>query len=621
MTFARRLLGRLGLQRESDNSAGRPPFVLAFSDGRGLDWAETVTAESDEGFSAEFIGPAVLRAELHARCFSDSQAVEVSGVIHNEGRETLSGVTGCATLRLFLGLDDTWGDPLIRRWRGARAVPHFFPPCDFESDDRRLLHSSDWTPLSAHGGTDGRSSSHDLPFAVIAGTRGGLAVAIEWSGTWFLSFDQRDPGAREVARYPFSLRFEAGLWGIRLDLRPGDSLPLPMVLLAPYEGDVSEGGNALRRHVRGQVMPRLSGEEVMPLTSFNHCFGLGNNWNDALLRPVVDACATAGLEYFVIDAGWFKNGFRRGIGNWEEIDPQKFPDGIEPFSRYVQERGMRYGTWFEPEFAHLESALFRQHPEWFFPSTPQASDDLAEWVIEPAPSKTELFGPGFRLLDFGLTEVQQYWVDRITAAYEDWGVRWIRWDCNGGLLSCWNATNEPGWAQIRHVQGLYRVLDYILDAFPELVIEQCASGGNRIDLGTVRRGHTFWMNDHTVHTDIVRRLQTRLNQVLPGNYPNSNLCQPRHSFNEYDYLSHGCGPFGYSGLLPEAPAADRRTYAEAVRRFKAYRNLLLGDYSFETADPENRFGRELHRWRDRGEELVIEFNGAAGPGTASVVVS
>jgi hypothetical protein len=93
------------------------------------------------------------------------------------------------------------------------------------------------------------------------------------------------------------------------------------------------------------------------------------------------------------------------------------------------------------------------------------------------------------------------------------------------------------------------------------------------------------MNDHTSHTDIVRALQQGLNFVLPGNYPNTNLCQPRHDFDDYDFLSHGCGPFGYSGKLWEAPPADFERFKEFVTRFKSYRHLLLGDYTRPTGQP------------------------------------
>ncbi|MFK4492289.1 glycoside hydrolase family 36 protein [Bradyrhizobium sp. USDA 336] len=620
MTFAHRLVGYLGLTEIADNSTGRAPFALLLSDNSDLKWTETSLTEQSDGFSAEFAHASGLRAELRARTFGHSRAVEVSGSIRNAGSETVASVLGCATLRLFLRTDPGSGAPQLRTWRGG-PMATAFPPVDFESTGRRLHqggHHLDRSALSVHGGDDGRSSSKDLPFALLAGVAGGVAIGVEWSGTWYvdLRYDLQPDEGRGCP-----VRLEAGLWGIRLDLRPGQTLPLPTVLLAPYIGDSADGGNALRRHIRRHVMPRLNGEEAVPLTSFNHYFAFMNDFNDALLRPAVKAAAGIGLEYFLVDAGWFPGGFPEGIGNWDEADPRRFPDGIAEFSKYVRSNGMRYGTWFEPEFAHVESALYRRRPEWFLPLG-SLTRPLTYQSWMGGRTWPPVWEPGnYRMLDFGLPEVQQYWVDRVSAAYADWGVRWIRWDFNHKPMSYWASTPEPGWAQINHIKGLYTVLDHLIETLPDLVIDQCAGGGNRIDLGTVRRGHTLWMNDHTVDTDMVRRLQTRLNQVLPGNYASTNLCQPRHDFTAYDYLSHSCGPFGYSGRLWEATDAQLRGYAEALKSYKGFRHLLLGDYRFEIADPEDPTAREMHTWTDGGQQLVIEVNGASGPRTARAIVT
>ena len=176
---------------------------------------------------------------------------------------------------------------------------------------------------------------------------------------------------------------------------------------------------------------------------------------------------------------------------------------------------------------------------------------------------------------------------------------------------------EIGWRQIQHVQGLYQVLDDILEACKELFIEQCASGGHRIELGTVRRGHSFWMNDHTTHSAIIRALQHGLNTVLPGNYANTNICQQRHDFTTYDYLSHAAGGFGYSGKLWEAPAADFERYRAAVADYKAYRELLLGDYRRPTGQPSSPDEYAQVIFSDGGRSVTMEFN-AGSPGSASL---
>jgi hypothetical protein len=116
------------------------------------------------------------------------------------------------------------------------------------------------------------------------------------------------------------------------------------------------------------------------------------------------------------------------------------------------------------------------------------------------------------------------------------------------------------------------------------------------------------MNDHTTHTDIVRALQHGLNTILPGNYPNTNLCQKRHDFTDYDFLSHACGGFGYSGRLWEAPSDDFARFAQAVRRFKEFRHLLLGDYHRPTGQPARAADYSEVVFSDAGRTLRMEFN-------------
>lgn len=612
-TWAELLRSRLGLASERLSEA-EVPFALpgvAASEWRaeglaeeGGDWV--LTARTGAGLSARFV----------MRFFDDTRAVEMWGEVVHRGTEAVPGVVRSMTLDVDLLLDERYDRAWVRSVNGVRQEPTFFPPDDFAVVDRQLT-SVPWlsSTVTLHSAANGRTSAHDLPCAVVGdeGGTGGFALMLEWSGLWTIAV-----GRRAVAKAGHrGLRVQAGMWGLDLELRPGERLPLPRLLLTAFDGGLEAGGNALRRHVRRHVTPRLGGEPVLPPTSFNHYFAYLNDFTADLLRPEVAAAAAAGLEYFVVDGGWFRGGFPEGVGNWSAPDPAKFPEGVEAFSAQVRAAGMRFGLWFEPEWAHVGSELYREHPEWFWPTPPLRAAGM------PHDPSGFFESSDYALIDLGNPEVQAWWVARIEAAYRDWGVRWIRWDFNHNPRAAWDHGVEPGrvgWRQIRHVEGLYAVLDEIMRRCPDLLIEQCASGGHRIDLGTVRRGHTFWMNDITVHTDLVRALQHGLNTVLPGNYANTNLCQPRHDFTDYDYLSHGTGGLGYSGRLSEAPPEEFARFAAAVERFKGYRELLLGDYERPTGQPRRADERAVVRFRDGGSILAVEFNDD-GAGSARVRVA
>jgi hypothetical protein len=584
----------------------------------------TFESRGPDNWQFDASSPDGLVATWTMRAYPDTRSVECCGSVRNSGTDTVSALRELWTFAVAIGLTESWGEPYVRTINGVRFFPNYYPPDDFRVVDRQLIRTPQvYTQLGGASLEDGRSSGRTLPCAVVSSEGGdrGFALFYEWSGLWTVGVTQQ-PSTDN--RWPWPLRVQAGIWGLFLDLRPGESVPLPNLLITGFDGDLDAGCNALRRHIRQYVAPKLAGGEPLPATSFNHYFAFGNDFTAAQLTPAVEAAAEAGLEYFVVDAGWFPGGFRRGIGNWSRPDPAKFPEGLEPFADYVSSLGIKFGLWFEPEFAHVTSELFLKHRDWFLTGphiSPWSSPNDVHYP--DGVRMTEVFdlGERFALLDFGLTEVQDWWISRIAEAYERWNVRWIRWDFNQPPRPYWDNAAESrrvGLNQIRHIEGLYRTLDEIMHAFPDLFIEQCASGGFRIDLGTVRRGHAFWMNDHTTHTDLVRAFQHGLNTVLPGIYANTNLCQHRFDYSDYDYLSHGGGSFGFSGRLWEASRSDFEQFAAAVARFKTYRHLLAGDYHRPTGNPQRRTDYANVRWSNGEEVLEMEFNPIDHVGTATI---
>ena len=607
---------------------GRVPFDVAAA--AAIEWHEpAIHRRGDHAWELTAGSPQGLEAVWRVREHPDTRAIECSGSVRNVGRADVKDIRELRTLDLSLGLTEPWGEPFVRTVNGALWAPAHFPPDDFRFSDRRLLRMMHvWTPsVAVRAESDGFPTARSLPCAILGSEAGdrGVALFYEWPGLWSMSFQQE---AQESAgtTWPWAVRVNACAWGLALDLRPGEELPLPNLLLVGFEGDLDAGGNALRRHIVRHVAPKLGGEAPLPPTSFNAWFAFGNDINTDLLKQEAAISAEVGIEYFCIDAAWLRGGFRHGCGNWSDADPVKFPEGIPPVARHLADHGMKLGVWFEPEFAHVESELYRAHPEWFL-----HGPRISPWSrpgYEYYPDGVDMLprhelGERFALIDFGQAEARQWWVDRLIEAYERWDVRWLRLDLNQPPRPFWDtsaAAGRVGINQINHAQGLAAVLDEVMAACPDLFLEQCASGGNRIELGMVRRGHSLWMNDQTTHTDVVRALQHGLNTVLPGIYPNTNLCQARFDYTDYDYLSHGGGPLGYSGRLGEAPRAERERFAQAIERFKGYRHLLNGDYVRSTGNPDDRFERAHVAWSEGGETVEMEFN-ASGPGSAELRLS
>ncbi len=210
----------------------------------------------------------------------------------------------------------------------------------------------------------------------------------------------------------------------------------------------------------------------------------------------MDRVAGNGLRYFMLDAGWYpgpRGNFPRGVGTWR-VDETKFPGGLEVVAGRVRTHGMEMGLWIEPERAHLTSELARQHPEWL--------------LTVP--------GEEHALVNFALPAVRAHFADVIGDLVRRLGLRWLKWDFNMDPLPYWHAANDGGLAHLGHVTGVWQTFDGLRRTFPDLVIENCASGGNRLDWTLFSRAHVNFANDQYTHPDCIRRILGRMAAFLPS---------------------------------------------------------------------------------------------------------
>jgi len=428
----------------------------------------------------------------------------------------------------------------------------------------------------------GRSSNGDLPFFLLQeGTSGwGVACAIGWSGQWFC----------EAAFQNGRVSLCAGMEPVRFRLPPGEEISLPRVLIVPFRGSEKRGANLLRRTLQRYLRPELGGGKIPPPVSFNTWFIFGNNVNETLLRTLAEAAAPLGIEYFCLDAGWFEGAFPHGVGNWT-VDRRKFPGGLKPVADYAHRLGLKFGLWFEPERVGPKSRWARLHPD--------------------------LVSGG--LLYLGTAEARKIVVETLSRLITEIGVDWIRYDFNMDPLPAWEKLEGPeekGLCQIRHINGLYKVLDELMKRHPRLLIEQCAGGGRRIDLETVRRGHTFWKSDQTRDRDVLRFHQTGGNMFLPGGLLNIN-CGPFDS--EGDLLGLFAGTLGFGLDLRRLSEAQREMLRKVIGAYKKVRNLIDQDYYelFEQSkDPKDWCGWEFIR-PDGCEGFFVVYRPASSPYAAS----
>ncbi len=532
------------------------------------DWECTrLPAESGNGrtaFRSRWTEPGGgLVAELRVELLDGFDAAELTWIFENTGPAPSLELTAVLPLDLDLG---ALGER-TRLLSEAGGLNGAFgqPGLGFGLREGPVTE----TTLSGAGG---RSSARDLPFLAIhdAPSSSGLAIGVGWSGQWQASV------ARGEA--PSSYDLSIGMPGTRISLAPGERITTPRVLVASYGGTRAEGGNLMRRIIRARYAPALAGAPTVPPVSWSSWFVLGNGISEELLRREADVAAGLGIEYFCIDAGWFDGDFPDGVGNWT-VNTDKFPRGLGPIGEHVRARGMQLGLWFEPERAAPGTRLVREHPEW-------VHNDL---------------------VDLGRPEAREWIFEMMSRHIREGGVRWIRFDCNIDPLGAWDAMDGPdrrGIAQIRHIEGLYELLDRLMAEFPDLLIEGCASGGLRIDLGTIRRAHTFWKSDQTALLPVLRFHETAANTFLPGGLLNVNLLQVGSAF---DLRSLFAGPLGFGCVWSTLSEEQRALVRDEIAIYRQLRRLLDADYTPLFAASQGEEGWCGWQFHDpvRGEGCVV----------------
>jgi alpha-galactosidase len=563
--------------------------------GQVLAWERLGETHRAAGASTwRLVAPEGLQADVMLTLDEAYHAAVLQVTLHNRGSATSTPLTALKVLQL------RWAG-LPREAVGVRALGGGLT-CAYYPPDAYKEHAVWFRPglsqvLTIESGQDGRSSNRDLPFLqmdVAGGIDAGLVAAIEWSGEWRQSFGP--VWAPERARE--SLIWEAAIPINGLTLAPGERLELPAVHLLSFAGDQDAGGNACRRYLRERITPRLDGRPPVPPASYDHWFGIGCDIDEPMLRGQVDRAAAMGLEYFVLDAGWFAgcgvgHDFSPGTGNWERVDARKFPDGLEPFASYVRARGLQFGLWFEPERAHRESDLARSHPEWFF--------DI---------------GTAYLHLNLALPAVQAYLISLIGGWIERLDLRWSRWDYNIGPRPYWQHADPTGKIQFSYFAGLYHVLDTLMAAYPHWLVECCASGGRRIDLGTLRRAHTVWFSDHTDDALVCRLMQTGANRFLPGYLLNSAVVGTKEgdasTRADAAILSRMCGAFAVNGDTSAWSPAVVARVRQLVEIYRGFRHLLGADFYPLTPQPRRPDECEVVQFvAPSGNEAVLL--GIAGP--------
>ena len=267
--------------------------------------------------------------------------------------------------------------------------------------------------------------------------------------------------------------------GLNLKIMPGETIYYPEIFFYETHDKVGLGAEKLHEYM-GKEYPRKS----LPLiyNTWLMCFDVIDY--DLIVKQV-DAASELGFEYFVVDAGWFGKGdslWVNCVGDWEENLTGAFYGKMQRLSQYVNEKGMKFGLWVEPERATEKSEAYKNHPEQFFSN--------------------------YYLLDFSNEHAVKRMIKVVDGLIKKYNLGFIKFDFNRTV-----AYDYSGNSFYRYMQGQKLFVESIRKLHPDIYLCNCASGGNRIDLEQSKIFDSFWISDNQgpvdglrIYTDMIKRI-------------------------------------------------------------------------------------------------------------------
>ena len=378
-------------------------------------------------------------------------------------------------------------------------------------------------------------------------------------------------------------------------LEPGQEFWAPEAVLVYSGKGFGQMSRTYHKLYRTRLVRGKYRDEARPI--------LINNWeatyfdfDEEKIVGLAKAAKELGIELFVLDDGWFgkRNGDNCSLGDWY-ANKEKLPNGITGLSKKINEMGLKFGLWVEPEMVSVDSDLYRAHPDWCIHVPDRVRTEARNQLI----------------LDLSRKEVCDYIVDAIGGILKESDISYIKWDMNRNM-SEFGSTGLPADRQKemphRYMLGLYDVMERITSAYPHVLFEGCSGGGGRFDPGILYYMPQIWTSDNT---DAMERLKIQYGTSMC--YPVSAMgahvsAVPNHQTGRVASLkTRGnvamSGNFGYELDLTKLSDEEKEEIKAQVVQYKELRTFVPKGDMYRLKSP---FADVNHNGNDTAWMVVSE---------------
>lgn len=429
-----------------------------------------------------------------------------------------------------------------------------------------------------------------------------ISGAYAWTGSWRIDFNYNfnKLAHDRVQRQLLTVSATNQTVAADYHLKQGETLSTPKFILNYSQQGTGKISRNFHRWARRYSL--RDGTTPRPIL-LNSWEGAQFDFNEDVLVDMMDGLVKMGGEMFVLDDGWFgehefaRDSIYSGLGDWQ-VNRTKLPRGLDYLIEQADQRGLSFGIWFEPEMINPNSRLYNQHPDW---------------VIKQ-PERDNILYRQQLVLDLSNPKVQEH-VYRSVANILDShpGISYIKWDCNRSFTnfgSQYLSANNQSHLWYDYVKGLYSVYQRVMDDYPEVILQVCASGGGRIDFGALKYHHEFWASDNT---DALQRvyIQWGLSYIYPAiacaNHVSicPNIQTGRSLPLKFRFDVAMSGRLGLELSPSDLPENDLKFVRKAIDSYKSIRSVVSTGDLYRLMSPYDSDYSIMSYLCDKERKLVL----------------
>ena len=521
--------------------------------------------------SAKFEFESGVSVEVEAKAYHEFDAVEWVLWFENtsdKNSEIFSGINDCDTLLPLQypeakhpGYMPKKGDACVITMNGMVDGKYYWENDQISATEYGLNYEYlDKSPNKTKrcANVCGRSSEGMMPFFDVTASGSGYIAAIGWTGDWRADFTKCEDG----------VAIKTGLKYTRFYLKPGERIRTSSTLIMKYTED-EDKHNKFRRLIRNHFSHKsCTDSERDGLMAFELWGGLTSEEMKKRINELKSHDIR--FEDVWIDAGWygectkcddaFSGDWGDNTGTWT-VNRRVHPDGLADVSESAKRAGMHLMLWFEPERAIKRTEMITKHPEWFI-------------IKENAKSA---------ILNYGNREAKEYVRDLVLGYANNLELSCYRQDFNIELTSYFEMNDEEnrrGITEIKHITGMYEVWDSILEGAPGMIIDNCASGGRRIDIETLKRSIPFFRSDYQCNfnenPEVLQTHNTNIQKYLPYNGCTSKT--KRDTYTVRSSYSSSWGGMFYNAIFQSMDEEDFKWAKKITDEYRSIRQYFSADF-------------------------------------------